>query len=308
MPKGVAKNGQRRKRRTKAEMMAAGKVYGNNKPIKLKKLEKLAQQPERKKNNETEHQTRARISERFDILNVLAEATVTGESRALIVSGPAGLGKSYTVEECLKKWDPNGINHTIIKGYVKATGLYKTLWQYKNRGQVIVFDDADSIFFDDVSLNMLKAVCDTNDIRRVSYLSEGVLIDEENAERLDKSFEFHGAIIFITNLDFDNLIARGHKLAPHLQALISRAHYIDLSLKTTNDYIVRIKQVVEEGLLDRFGLFSAEQKEVVNFVVDNADEMRELSLRSVLKVAALRKTSPGNKWENIARITCCRNS
>jgi len=297
MPRGVPKSGKRR-RRTKAEMMAARGLIAPNKP-------KLVV------SNETEAQIEARIGERFDILKYLTDATISGESRALVVSGPAGLGKSFTIEAALRQYDPNEINHTIIKGYVKATGLYKKLYQYREKGKVIVFDDADSIFYDDVSLNMLKAVCDTNERRRVSYLSEATLIDEENAERIPSSFEFEGSIIFITNIDFDEYIDRGHKLSPHLNALMSRSHYIDLTLKNERDYIVRIKQVIREGLFDHLGLyepgqaqFSKEVKEIVQFILKHSSEMRKLSLREALKIAALRKK--GGNWEAVARVTCCR--
>ena len=116
---------------------------------------------------ESEDQVEARIAERFDILETLTEACISGNSRALVVSGPAGLGKSYTVEQKLSQWDPNGVNHIIIKGYVRATGLLKTLYSYREAGQVVVFDDADAIFFDDVSLNILKAVCDTTERRQL---------------------------------------------------------------------------------------------------------------------------------------------
>ena len=163
---------------------------------------------------ETDAEIDARIAERFEILDVLTEATTVGNSRALIVSGPAGLGKSYTIEKRLADWDPSEHNHTIVKGYVRATGLVKLLYQYRNEGQVIVFDDADSIFFDDISLNLLKAVCDTTERRRVSWLSEGKLLDDETAELIPRSFDFNGAIIFISNYDFDAMIERGHKLAP----------------------------------------------------------------------------------------------
>jgi hypothetical protein len=235
---------------------------------------------------------------------MMTKAAVAGEARAVIVSGPAGLGKSYTVEQELAAWDPNEINHTIIKGFVRATGLYKTLYNYREAGQVIVFDDSDSIFYDDVALNLLKAVCDTTEKRRVSWLTEGVMIDEESGERLPRGFEFNGTIVFITNLDFDALIDRGHKLAPHLQALMSRAHYIDLAMKTRRDYVVRIKQVLEKGLLKKSGLTPAQEKDVVDFIEANTDRLRELSLRMALKVGAIRKI--GETWQKVARVTCCR--
>jgi hypothetical protein len=251
---------------------------------------------------ESDDQIEQRIAERFEILDVLTESCIVGNSRALIVSGPAGLGKSYTVETALRNWDPNELNHTIVKGYVRATGLVKLLYQYRNAGQVIVFDDADSIFFDDVSLNLLKAVCDTTERRRVSWLSEGKLIDDDSAELIPRSFDFDGTIIFISNYDFDAMIDKGHKLAPHLQALVSRAHYIDLAMKTRRDYLVRIRQVIKQGLL---GDLNADARaDVVAFIEGNHNSLRELSLRMALKLGALRKQ--GGNWEKVARITCCK--
>ena len=251
---------------------------------------------------ETDAEIDARIAERFEILDVLTEATTVGNSRALIVSGPAGLGKSYTIEKRLADWDPSEHNHTIVKGYVRATGLVKLLYQYRNEGQVIVFDDADSIFFDDISLNLLKAVCDTTERRRVSWLSEGKLFDDDTATLLPRSFDFNGAIIFISNYDFDAMIERGHKLAPHLEALVSRSHYIDLQMKTRRDYLVRIRQVIRQGLLGDLSM--AERSDVILFIEQNAEKLRELSLRMAIKLGALRKQS--KDWQKMAKITCCR--
>lgn len=256
--------------------------------------------------NETDAEIEARLAERFSILEVLTNAAVKGEARALVVSGPAGLGKSYTVEKALESWDPEQINHTIVKGYVKTTGLYKLLYQYRAAGQVLVFDDADTIFYDDNSLNLLKAVCDTTERRVVSYLAETNMVDEESAERIPRSFAFEGTIVFITNLDFDSLIDKGHKLAPHLQALVSRSHYIDLAMKTRRDYMVRIKQVLKMGLLKAQGLNIEQENDVVAFLDKNADKLRELSLRMAIKIGALRKMGNPN-WASMAKVTCCKN-
>jgi len=252
---------------------------------------------------ESEAEVDARIAERFDILDTLTEACVVGNARALIVSGPAGLGKSFTVEQRLSQWDPEEANHIIVKGYVRATGLVKLLYHYRHENNVIVFDDADAIFFDDVSLNLLKAVCDTTERRRVSWLSEGKLIDDESAELIPRSFDFEGAIIFISNYDFDAMIDRGHKLAPHLQALVSRSHYIDLALKTRRDYLVRIRQVIRQGLLDHLTI--QQRDEVIAYIEKNHERLRELSLRMALKVGSLRKQ--GGNWERLANVTCCKN-
>lgn len=297
MPRGVPKNGYRMT--AKRQRAAASKNHvAINRHILVETVAETI---------ESDDEIKAKLAERFDILEMMTNAAVAGDANALIVSGPAGLGKSYTVEQKLAEWDPNSNNHTIIKGFVRATGLYRALYQYREAGQVIVFDDADSIFFDDVALNLLKAVCDTNEKRRVSWLTEGVMIDEESGEKLPRGFEFNGTIVFITNLDFDSMIAKGHKLAPHLQALMSRSHYIDLAMKTKRDYIVRIKQVVEAGLLKKSGLSDAQANEVVDFIEKNSDRMRELSLRMALKLGAIRKIN-ADRWASVAKITCCKNA
>jgi hypothetical protein len=283
MPKGVPAAGFRAPRNA-AERMTAVKV---------------SFAPEKR---ESEAEIEKRIADRFEILDVLTEATTCGNSRALIVSGPAGLGKSFTVEQHLAKWDPNELQHTIVKGYVRATGLVKLLYQFRHPNNVIVFDDADAIFFDDVSLNLLKAVCDTTERRRVSWLSEGKLVDDESAELIPRSFDFEGSIIFITNYDFDAMIDKGHKLAPHLQALVSRAHYIDLAMKSRRDYLIRIRQVIKQGLLDE--LSRDQRADVIAFIEKNHESLRELSLRMAIKLGHLRKQ--GGDWERVARITCCK--
>lgn len=254
---------------------------------------------------ETDEEINQRIMDRFDVLGLLAEACTLGTSRSLIVSGPAGLGKSYTVEEKLSEWDPSGYNHLIVKGYVRATGLLKLLYNYRKDNQVLVFDDADTIFFDDTSLNILKAVCDTTEQRRVSWLSEGTLIDDETGEEIPKTFDFNGTIIFITNLDFDAMIDKRHKLTPHLQALVSRSHYIDLALKTRRDYLIRIKQVVKAGMLSRILNNTNQETEVMDFIEEHQASLRELSLRMAIKIANLRKSSDKD-WQRIARVTCCK--
>lgn len=253
---------------------------------------------------ETDAEVAARLKERFEILDYLTRAALTGDARSVIISGPAGLGKSYSVEAALSDWDPDGVNHEFVKGYVRTTGLLRLLYQYREAGQVIVFDDADTVFFDDNSLNLLKAACDSTDRRVISYRAESNMRDDDSGDLVPRSFQFDGTIIFITNLDFDQLIEKGHKLAPHLEALISRSHYVDLAMKTKRDYMIRIKQVIGDGLLTNIGLTATQTAEVVAFIDDNKNSLRELSLRIALKIGKLRLM--GDRWAKIAKITCCK--
>lgn len=249
--------------------------------------------------NESDEQVENRIAERFEVLDFLAQNCIEGHSRAAIISGSPGVGKSYGIMRMLEEYDPSGNQYTIVKGYSRATGIVKLLYQFRHPGNIIVFDDCDSVFSDDISLNLLKAVVDTCDRRRVSWLSEGKLLDEDTGELVPRHFDFEGSVIFLTNLDFDAMIARGHKLAPHLEALQSRAHYLDLTLKTAKDKIIRIRQVVLQGLLSHLDL--DQQVDVLTFVEAYYENMRELSLRAVIKLGALRANN--DNWSKIARIT-----
>lgn len=288
MPRGVPKSGFRNTRKRQAINFAQQVI----KPVRV----------------ETVAEIEAKLKDRFEALEVMAEATGKGINRSLIVSGPAGLGKSYTVEAKLEELESMGHSVTYIKGYVRPLALYKLLYETRHAKSVLVFDDSDSVFYDDVSMNLLKGACDSTDRRVLHWLSKSIEKEEdEEGESIPEKFEFEGSIIFITNYDFDAMIASGNKLAPHFEALVSRSHYLDLAMKTKMDYIVRIKQVVRGGMLKSRGFNAAEETMILEFIVNNMERLRELSLRMVVKISGLYKMDKKN-WQKLASQTCMRNA
>ena len=258
---------------------------------------------------ETDEQILERLGERFEILNEMTKAVKQGDVRAMIVSGPPGVGKSYGVEAVLQKSDlfnklaEKKPKFEIVKGAMSALGLYAKLYEYSDRGHVVVFDDCDSVLLDDLSLNILKGALDSSERRFISWNTDSRLL---RSEGIPDRFEFKGAAIFITNIKFDHV--RSKKLRDHLDALESRCHYIDLQMDTTREKILRIKQVVEQNeMLARYDFDEAAQKELVDYVETNKDRLRELSLRMVLKLADLRKAH-GDKWQMFAKITCMKKA
>jgi len=250
---------------------------------------------------ESDEQIDARLKEMFDIVGVMAQSACKGQARAMIVSGPAGLGKSFTVEQVVSDYDDTGKKAAICKRFIRPTGLYKTLYEYRHKGDVIVFDDCDSVFQDADALNLLKAACDTTERRRIMWGAETRMTDADGSP-LPWSFEFEGSVIFITNYDFDQAIEGGSRLSEHFKALISRSHYIDVGLRSVRDYLIRIKQVVEMGMLKERGLTASQQKEVIDYIFDHAFQLRELTLRMVIKVAELYTTEP-TRWKSIAKVS-----
>jgi hypothetical protein len=255
---------------------------------------------------ETDAEIWTKLDDRFGVLKILARAACEGKTRALIVSGPAGLSKSWTVEKALEAFDPTETRWKIIKGYTRATGIYKALWQSRHKGQILCFDDSDALFQDELSLNFLKAALDTTERRRISYLAETTLYDEVEATVIPSTFDFDGTCVFITNYCFQSMISKGHKLSPHLQALISRSHYVDLSMRTRRDYYIRIKQVVKEGMLKDQGMTQKDEDEIMDFIDDHMIELNELSLRTAIKLANLKKMGPD--WKRIGKVTLCKNA
>ena len=254
---------------------------------------------------ETDEEIEKKLAERFQVLDELADGAVKGDVRSLIVSGPAGVGKSFTIEQILQKYDPEGDKHIVIKGYTRATGLYKAFYNYRHNKNVVIFDDADSAFFDDTSLNLIKAATDSSSSRHLSWMSEATFSDDDGND-IPRQFKFEGTVIFLTNFSFDNMIEKGHRLAPHFSAMISRSHYIDLAMHNKRDYHIRIKQVVASGMLKKLGYDKRIEADTMQFVSDNLEKLREISLRTVLKVAALRKTNPA-RFNALATVTLLKN-
>jgi hypothetical protein len=257
--------------------------------------------------SETDEEIMERIGERFGILTEMTKAACAGDIRAMIVTGPPGVGKSFGVEKELEKaslFDKisgRKIRSEVVKGAATAIGLYQLLYQYSDKDCVLVFDDCDSLFFDDLSLNLLKAALDSGKRRRINWNSESSVL---NREGIPNSFDFKGSIVFITNLKFDNI--KSKKLQDHLEALQSRCHYLDLTLNTVRDKLLRIKQIAKEGaLFDGYDFDQAKEDSIIDFMHTNKNRLREISLRMALKIADLAKMAP-TRWEHLAMTTCAK--
>lgn len=258
---------------------------------------------------ETDEEVIARIGERFDILDQMTKATIAGDVRAMIVVGPPGVGKSYGVEKQLEhsglfdQLSGRRVKYEVIKGAMTPIGLYCTLYKHSDKNNVLVFDDCDSVFQDDLSLNILKAALDSGKKRRIYWNSDSAMLRREGVPDM---FDFKGSCIFITNLQFQNL--KSKKLQDHLEALQSRCHFLDLTLNTMRDRFLRIKQIYLKGELFADYDFSTEQgDEIIGFMEANQTRLREMSLRMALKIADLTKVS-GDNWKALAASTCMKNS
>ncbi len=255
---------------------------------------------------ETDDQIIERLRERFSILEDMTYAACDGVVRGMVVTGPPGVGKSFGVEQVLKdagimkKLSNDSLRRFgVEKGAATPIGLYQLLYDYSASGSVLVLDDCDSVLYDELSLNLLKAALDSGKNRTLSWRSESRALANNG---VPDQFDFKGSIIFITNVKFER--TRG-KLKDHLDAIMSRCHYLDLTLDTMRDKFLRCKQIVADGMLNEYKFGEDETKELMDYIYTNKNKLREMSLRMVLKIADLKKMSSG-KWKSYVESTCMK--
>jgi hypothetical protein len=201
-------------------------------------------------------------------------------SNGLFVAGKGGTGKTYTVMETLQKMKlVEGTDYVVMKGYSTAAAIYNFL--YDNLDKLIVLDDCDSIMDHPDALNIMKAVLDTSEIRRVSWNSLSNLIKVP-------SFDFKGRIIFISNRPMD-------KLNAHQEAVMTRV--LTVVIQGTPE---QMKDRCIE-LMPKMGksISPAMREELIEYIKENYRNLKHLSLRWVVHLIAVRRSSPSN-WKNLA--------
>jgi len=258
---------------------------------------------------ETDEQAMDRIGSRFAVLDEMSKACISGDIRAMIVTGPPGVGKSHGVHTQMEKasmFDKlagKKVRFEVVKGAMSAIGLFALLYKFSDSKNVLVFDDCD-VWEDQDALNILKAALDSGKNRRISYNKDSRLLRDEG---VPNQFNFNGSIIFITNLNFSD--RRSAKIKAHLEALQSRCHYLDLTINSERDKMLRIRQVHRDtdqtgGLFADYNFTEGQDQLILDFMWDNHNKLREVSLRMALKIADLVKIS--SNWRELAKATCMK--
>lgn len=245
-------------------------------------------------------ESRFTINERFGFVSDMVTMLSLGDQASVIVTGPGGLGKSFTVTQALRQSGLTDVSLTedfevgetlsknsyrVIKGYSTPKGLYRTL--YENRNGVIVFDDCDSVLKDPVSLNLLKGALDSYSRRIISWRAD--LRDDD----LPTTFEFKGRVIFISNLSSNQID----------QAIITRSMAVDLSM-TSQQKIERMKFILDsDEFMPEYP--RAMKHDALNLIDSLRDTVKELSLRTLIQVTKIRKANPNGNWKSLAEYTIC---
>ena len=246
-------------------------------------------------NNKTQAVSQFGINERFAFVEQMVGMVAKKTIASTIITGQGGLGKTHTVLKALKSFGMQDttdlaqfevgarINtpkaYRIIKGFSTAKGLYRTL--FEGNGQVLVFDDCDSVLKDPVALNLLKGALDSYGDRWISWNAD--FKDDD----LPKTFKFTGAIVFISNMDLDRVD----------QAVKTRAMCVDLSM-TTEQKVERMEAlVVDKEFLPEFDIKF--KQDAIAFIREVMNDVSNLSLRSLIATTKIR--AEGGAWKNLAK-------
>lgn len=276
----------------------------NGKTVKRAKKEHMDYVIRKAQSESVDHapvqESRFSINERFGFVSDMVTMLAAGAQASVVVTGPGGLGKSFTVNQAL---EANGFkdisvledmavgaiintkkSFRVIKGYSTPKGLYRTL--YENKDGVIVFDDCDSVLKDPVSLNLLKGALDSYSRRIISWRAD--MKDDE----LPQSFEFKGRIVFISNLSSTTID----------QAIITRSMAVDLSM-TNQQKIERMRHLLASGeFMPEFA--KTVKVDAMDLIEKLRDRVKELSLRTLIQVTKIRQNA-GSNWANLAEYTIC---
>ena len=237
----------------------------------------------------------------FDDMRKLLKLVITRKRNSIIISGLAGVGKSFTVEETLKESGlVKGRDFEIIKGKSTSYALYQSL--FENRDKLIVYDDCDSILKNKDAINMLKAALDTNKERVISWKSKSTFNPDplETIEikkliqkgKLPDHFDFRGRIIFITNIYYKNID----------DALLSRSFVIDVTLQA-KDVLLRIETILDNIMRDVPEATYDIKKQVLDYfkyLVKNNQLKKPMSIRTFIAGVIIRLSGDEN-WKRLVR-------
>lgn len=240
------------------------------------------------------------INTRFEFVEKLVNMVAAGVQPSAVITGEGGLGKTFTVTKTLEKAGYKDISDladfqvgsvintrkcfTMVKGYSTAKGLYRTL--FENNKSIIVFDDCDAVLKDPVALNLLKGALDSYGKRIISWNAD--MRDED----LPRSFNFEGRVIFISNMDQNNID----------QAIRSRSMLIDLSMNA-DQKIERMETIAKcETFMPEYE--ANIKADALNLIRELKDSAKEISLRTLISVCKIRASNPKD-YKALAEYMIC---
>lgn len=275
-------------RKQRRELRALRKKAG--KGVDVSRAEALVMGSE-EEDKRTDAEILEDMKRRFRVYRRFIQKAILGKVRSVIVPGAPGIGKSYIADEEVELLQPQ---YRRVSGAVTGIELYKLAWEMRDGG-IIIIDDGDKVFKNEETLNILKHLTDTRKHRILSFRSNSEFLMLEDGTEVEREFEFNGAVIMLSNKDFQREIdqQRG-KNWEHMEALVSRGYLLDLRVHSRREISIWIKYVVWEGEMFKKENITDELGHIiVDWLEKNRNKLREYSLRTVKKLCDLVRHANG---------------
>lgn len=261
------------------------------------------------------------IDERFAHTEQLVYMVINGTAKSCLITGEGGVGKTYLVVKCLETAGKVNVNKcaptieeleevkvsveddeivieqkvakamnrptgdfVVVKGYASAAALYRILWE--NRNRIIIFDDCDSVFKHTDALMLLKSALDSYEERWVAWN-----VERQRETDLPDSFQFKGAIIFISNLPLEKID----------EAVRTRCFKVDISM-TKQQRIARIRSQLPNVMIENPKVTPQVREEALALMEKHLKVIKDVNFRSLMNVISVRiDPNVGQKpdWEKL---------
>jgi len=213
----------------------------------------------------------------YEHLKEVTGAFAEGKFEFMLVSGSAGLSKSYTMRSKL------GDRAHWITGNASPFQFYKDGWQFSVENQLaksgvvkpglLVIDDCDELLAQRVGLNLLKSYCQTDDEKLIGWNTASKQLKDEG---IPKQYRFTGQVCVISN-DY-------HATTRHLKAVIDRGLMVICKFSAAE-----VHRNVGSWWPQNKGGKNPFDREVFEFIGDHLHLIAEPSMRNYLVGAQARR-------------------
>lgn len=246
----------------------------------------------------TREEKSLKISQNFRMLEATLDAMMAPNTpiKSVICVGKGGCGKTYTTDNKLQKAHNNcEIDYKKISGKITTMGLFMALYESRHSTSVLLLDDVD-VFQNETTLDLLKSVLDTSDVRTVSYITSSKVLADSG---VPQSFDYRGKIIFLSNKNLSLMSKQQNALSPHIDALLTRSIFIDLELFTNEEVMIHVENIMRSNnILAKFNINKQGSNMILNWMLKNESKLRNPSLRMPVLMAGLYNSNPYD-WEEM---------
>tara|TARA_R110000744_G_C19251567_1_gene550345 strand:- start:223 stop:1026 length:804 start_codon:yes stop_codon:yes gene_type:complete len=242
------------------------------------------------------------VLDTYDTVQTMTEmfaANPDSVNRGLLVSGDAGMGKTHFVQKAFKNL---GVEDRVmyVKGSsITAAAMYCLLYQSREKGQIIVFDDTDIIHKSSgeraAILDMFKAATEPTSSERIIGWHRAQSNPLMNENDVPRQYDFQGAIVWITN---DSIPDMRKVLKGHWNAIGSRFNQIEAWFEDHEKiaytlYLIEEIDMLGKNCTVKEGGFDLEViEDTVEYMNINYKYLRDITPRVAIKIADIRQTFP----------------